>query len=138
MSRYLSWQVIMVIGIAALIVTGMPGCGGGGGGGGGEDEDTGEVAGVVQYWDQAPLENIMVTVAEISARSDRNGNFLITGVPPGENQELTVTTPDWLALPPTGEPIRVNVYANRTTTLDDAIVLFDADILELPDPPWED
>ena len=132
MSRHMRWYLIMMIGIAALIVTGLPGCGGDDNGGTQED-DTGSVAGVVQYWDGTPLENIRVTVGGQSAYSDSSGDFLITGIAEGDNQVLTVALPEWLTLP-TDEPILVNVYANRPSTLSDTMVLFDVGARP-PDPP---
>ncbi len=128
MSRHIKWHLIMIIGIAALIVTGLPGCGGGGD----QVADTGSVAGVIQYYrDGTALESIKVTVGGKSAYSDSNGNFTITGIAPGSDQAVTITPPDWLEMPP-ADPMLVDVTADQTTTLSETIVLVDA--YELPEP----
>ena len=136
MSRHIRWQLIMTIGIAALIVTGLPGCGGGGNGGG-EDDNTGSVSGQVLYFisDQG-LGGVTLTVGGKSAVSTAGaGNFTITGIAPASNQVLTVTIPPDTSLAlPSDEPILVDVTANETYPLAAPIRLIDSG--DKPPDPW--
>ncbi|MFO7946425.1 MAG: hypothetical protein R6V19_06405 [Armatimonadota bacterium] len=143
MRRTCVWKVLTAVALIALVGV-LAGCGGSGsgtpdGGGGGDEpvqpSETGSVAGQILYYTTDDgLENIQVTVNGVSDLTDADGNFLIEGVPPGEDLEVTLTLPDWLALPSDDE-ILVDVVADRRTTLPAPIRLVEPG--DRPPDPWQ-
>lgn len=127
MTRDITWQLIAAVAVIVL-VAGTMGCGGSSTGTGGDqgDVDTGTVSGQILYFttDQG-LQNIVVVVGGQSDTTDENGNFTITGVPVGQDREVEIRLPDWLAMP-TQDPILVDVVSGETTTLPDPIRLINA------------
>ncbi len=80
------------------------------------------------------LEKIEVTINGVTGRTSANGNFLIEGIPPGEDLEVILTLPDWLELP-VDDPILVDLVAGQQTTLPVPIRLVSPD--DRPAlPPW--
>jgi hypothetical protein len=133
MTRSTVWQLIAAVAVVVVIAA-LVGCSGTSGGGDDPVVNAGSVAGQILYFttDQG-LENILVTVNGRTDRTDANGDFLVTEVPAGQNLEVQITLPDWLAMP-TDDPILVDVVANQTTTLPQPIRLINADD-QPPGPP---
>lgn len=137
MAKSSLWKLLLAMGIIALALTGLCGCG--------SDETivnpgpgtipgTGAVSGTVVYFNTgAGLGGIEVTIGGRTAVTDSNGRFTVINIPPGVNQQITVAPPYWLALP-TVEPIRTSVFADQTTALSAPIVLIDAG--SQPPGPW--
>jgi len=126
-------QLLTAVCIGTVVAAFLVGCGGGG-----DDVGpvaaTGTVSGQIKHigTDQG-LGGVTVTVGGRTAVSDNNGNFTVTNVPVGNNQVVTITPPEWLALPGTTQ-ITVNVYEGQNTALADPIQLVDAGEFP-PDPP---
>lgn len=135
MAKTNPWRLVLAIAIIALTMTALCGCSGSNRADPGPDPQPvgGQVAGQVRYFttDQG-LGGVNLTVGGKTGTSSNNGDFLITGITPGDNQVLTVDPPDWLALP-SPDPIYVNVVLNQTTTLPQPILLINAgDVPPLP------
>ena len=135
MAKTNPWRLVLAVAIIALTMTALCGCGS-------HDNapdppapaPSGQVAGQVRYFTtNQGLGNVYLTVGGRTGISNNNGDFLITGITPGDSQVLTVDPPDWLALP-SQDPIYVNVVLNQTTTLPWPILLIDAGGGP-PDPP---
>ena len=135
MTRVSPWRLLLAIAVIALTVSALCGCSG--------SSSTpeplpqppsGQVAGHVLYFttDQG-LGGVDLTVGGKTDTSDNNGDFLITGITPGDNQVLTVDPPAWLALP-SQDPIHVDVALNQTTTLPQPIRLINSGDVP-PAPP---
>ncbi|MFP3904610.1 MAG: hypothetical protein ACLFWB_10255 [Armatimonadota bacterium] len=144
MRRTCVWKVLTTVALIALVGV-IAGCGGSSGGaapdgGNGDGDpvqptDSGRVAGQILYYTtDEGLENIEVTINGVTGRTDANGNFLIEGIPPGEDLEVILTLPDWLALP-VDDPILVDVVADQRTTLPAPIRLVEPG--DRPPRPWE-
>ncbi len=128
------WQVVAAVGIMMLVAVGLAGCGGGGDDNGGPVVVGGTVSGRVLHFDtDQGLGGVAITVGGQTAVSDNAGNFTVRNVPVGNNQVVTITPPEWLAVPGLG-PILVNVFLNQDTVLQDPIRLVNAGERP-PDPP---
>ncbi len=137
MTRVSPWRLLLAIAVIALTVSALCGCSGSSSAPDPPPQPpSGQVAGQVLYFTTGQgLGGVNVTVGGKTATSDNNGDFLITGITPGNNQVLTVAPPAWLVLP-SQDPILVNVVLNQTTTLPQPIVLIDAGD-PVPDPPHD-
>jgi len=127
------WQAVVAISIVVLLAAVLAGCGGD------DNADpvvpaTGTVSGQIRHFqtDQG-LGGVTVTVGGQNAVTDANGNFIVQNVPVGNNQVVTITPPEWLALP-NGDAILVDVQQGQDTTLNAPILLINAGELP-PDPP---
>ena len=129
LTQRIGWITLVVVAMAAVVVAG---CGGDGDGGGMVDPQSGAITGtIVHAGTGLPLGGIAVTAGGVTANTDANGNFRLSGVAPGNRQvAVTPAAERDLILPPPNTPIMVRVVAGQTTTLAGQILLIDG-----PDAP---
>ncbi len=131
--RYAGLVALTAVATAALICAG---CGGGGGDGdGATPAQTGSVSGVITYASTGDsLGGIKVSIGNVEATTNDNGEFTLTGVPTGQ-QTLVIEIEQGreLAVPP-GVPLEVTVEAGQTTELGAPIHLVD-EVDAPPAPP---
>jgi hypothetical protein len=128
-SKCLIW---LIIGVAMTVV--LSGCGGGSNSV--VSPTTGSVEGNIHdFTTGLPLQGVSVTVGGLQDVTDANGQFLISGLAPGNYQLVIVPNPaSHLVLPPGSVPPTVRVFAGDTTTLPSTIFLMDESDLP-PTPP---
>ncbi|HCU37886.1 MAG TPA: hypothetical protein DGT21_21345 [Armatimonadetes bacterium] len=128
-------QLLAAVCIGTIVAAFLVGCGGGNNNAG-PINPTGTVSGRIMHFDtDQGLGGVTVTVGGRTAVSDNSGNFTVTNVPVGNNQVVTITPPEWLALPG-GVQITVNVYQGQNTALADPIRLVNSGEYP-PDPPLQ-
>jgi hypothetical protein len=82
--------------------------------------------------DDAPLQGAVVTVGGISDTTDSSGQFVITGVPTGE-QPISVTKTDYTAYGSLPDTVTVN---SPVTSLGTIYMLPSGFVPPPPPPPW--
>lgn len=137
MAKSSLWKLLLAMGIIALALTGLCGCGSDETG---NDPDpgtiagTGKVTGEVLYFSTGVgLGGVEIEIGGQTAITDSSGHFEVINIQPGVSQQVIVRPPNWLALP-TSDPILVNVFADQTTVLSAPILLIDSGIQ--PPGPW--
>lgn len=122
---------LIVIAAGAMVFAGC----GGGGDGGTQPAQTGTVTGTITYAATGDaLGGIRVSIGNVTTTTNDNGQFVLRGVPTGQQTLQIQADPDRdLVLPP-GVPLTVTVREGQTTTLPAPINMVD-DVDNPPNPP---